>query len=149
MHELGFFGKIRSRRTSLMLNTFSFGTWIMVNLEVEVWKFQHVEKFSKCQAICLNIPPCLTFYVIFKWEKCLYQSCISFKDLQNGHKFHVIWIYNDRVMHFGSLGKSFVQWYRSKMTYNVTSYHLLIKVELALTLNIKVEVDTWIWLCNL
>jgi hypothetical protein len=39
------------------------------------------------------------------------------------------------------LEKSLVQWYRSKMTYNVTSYHMLIKVELALNPNIKVEVD--------
>ena len=124
-----------------MLDTFSSGTWIMVNFEVEVWKFQHVEIFSKCQAIYLNIPSCLTFYVSFKWEMCLHKSCISFKDIQNGHQFHVIWIWYDRVMHFWSLEKSLVQWYRSKMTYNVTSYHMLIKVELAITLNIKVEVD--------
>ena len=95
---------------------FSFGAWNMENLEVEVWKFQHVENFTKCQAIYFNIPPCLTFYVSSKWEKCLHKSCISFKDLQNSHQFHVIWIYNDRVMHFWSFKKSLVQWYRSKMT---------------------------------
>ena len=124
-----------------MLNTFSFGAWIMVNLKVEVWKKLTYQNFSKCQAICLNIPPCLTFYMTFKWETFLHQSCIYFKDLQNGHQFHVIWIWNDRVMHFLSLEKSLDQWYRSKVTYNVTSYHMLIKVELSLTPNIKVEVD--------
>ena len=50
---------------------------------------------------------------------------------------------HDRVMHFWSLEKSLDQWYRSKVTYNVTSYHMLKKVELALTPNIKVEVDTF------
>ena len=114
----------------------------MENFDVEVWKFQHVEIFSKCQAIYLNIPHCLTFYVSFKWEKCLHQSCSYFKDLQTGHQFHVIWIWNDRVMYFWSLEKSLDQWYMSKMTYNVSSYHMLIKVELAPTPNIKVEVDT-------
>ena len=113
----------------------------MVNFEVEVWKFQHVEIFSKCQVIYLNIPPCLTFYVSFKWEKCLHQSFISFEYLKNGYQFHVIWIYNDWVIHFWSLEKALVQWYRSKMTYNVSSYHMLIKVELALTPNTKVELD--------
>ena len=48
----------------------------------------------------------------------------------------------DRVMNFWSLEKSLDQWYRSKVTYNVASYHMLKKVELALTPNIKVEVDT-------
>jgi hypothetical protein len=66
MHELEFFGKFGSRGTSLMLNTFSFGAWVMVNFEVEVWKFQHVENFPKCKVIYLNIPPYLTFYVSFK-----------------------------------------------------------------------------------
>ena len=125
-----------------MFNTFPFEACIMMNFEVEVWKFQHVEIFSKCQAIYLNIPPCLTFYVSFKWEKCLHKSCISLKDLQNGHQFHVIWIWNDRVMHFWSLEKSLDQWYRSKVTYNVTSYHMLKKVELTPTPNIKVELGT-------
>ena len=124
-----------------MFNNFSFGAWNMNNFEAEVWKFQHVEKFSKCQVIYLSIPPCLTFYVSFKWENCLHQSCISFKFLQHGHKFDVIWIWNDRVIYFWSLEKSLVQWYRSKVTYYVTSYHMLIKVELALTPNIKIEVD--------
>ena len=124
-----------------MFNTFSFGAWNMENFEVEVWKFQHVEKFSKCQAIYLNIPPCLTFYVSFKWETYLHKSCNYFKDLKNGHQFHVIWIWKDRFMHFWSLEKSLVQWYRSKMTYNVYSYHMLIKVDLDFTPNIKVEVD--------
>ena len=44
-------------------------------------------------------------------------------------------------MHFWSLEKSLVQWYRVKMTYNVSSYHMLMKVELDFTPNIKVEVD--------
>jgi hypothetical protein len=66
MDELGLFGKVRSRETTFMFNTFPFGACIMMNFEVDVWKFQHVEIFSKCQAIYLNIPPCLTFYVSFK-----------------------------------------------------------------------------------
>jgi hypothetical protein len=66
MHELGFFGKLGSRGTSLMFKKFSFEAWNMENFEVEVWKFQHVEIFSKCQAIYFNIPPCLTFYVSLK-----------------------------------------------------------------------------------
>ena len=49
---------------------------------------------------------------------------------------------HDRVMHFWSLEKSLDQWYRSKVTYSVASYQMLKKVELALTPNIKVEVDT-------
>ena len=44
-------------------------------------------------------------------------------------------------MHFWSWGKSLVQWYRAKMTYNVSSYHMLIKVEFAFTPNTKVELD--------
>ena len=48
---------------------------------------------------------------------------------------------HDRVMHFWSLEKSLDQWYRSKVTYNVTSYHMLKKVELAPTPIINVEVD--------
>ena len=38
--------------------------------------------------------------------------------------------------------KSLDQWYRSKVTYNVTSYHMLKKVELAPTPNIRVELGT-------
>ena len=49
---------------------------------------------------------------------------------------------HDRVMHFWSLEESLDQWYRSKVTYNVASYHMLKKVELAPTPNRKVEVDT-------
>ena len=124
-----------------MLNTFSFGAWNLEKFEVEVWKNLTYKFFSKCQAICLNIPPCLTFYRSFKWEKCLHQSCRYLKDLQNFHQCHVIWILNDRVMHFWSLEKSLDQWYKSKVTYNVASYHILIKVELALTTNINIEVD--------
>ena len=45
-------------------------------------------------------------------------------------------------MHFLSLEKSLDQWYRSKVTYNVASYHMLKKVELSPTPNIKFEVDT-------
>jgi hypothetical protein len=66
MDELGLFGKVRSIGTTFMFNTFPIEAYIMMNFEVEVWKFQHVEIFSKCQAIYLNIPPCLTFYVSFK-----------------------------------------------------------------------------------
>ena len=51
-----FFGKVRSRGTSLMLNTFSFGAWNLEIFEVEVWKNLTYQKNSKCQAICLNIP---------------------------------------------------------------------------------------------
>ena len=138
MNEFELFGKVRSRGTTFMFNTFSFGAWNLEKFEVEVWKILTYQNFSKCQAICLNIPPCLTFYGSFKWEKCLHKSCISLKYLQNGHQFHVIWIWNDRVMHFWSLEKSLDQWYRSKVTYNVASYHMLKKVELANTPNIKV-----------
>ena len=37
--ELGLFGKVRSRGTTFTFNTFSFEAWIMMNFEVEVWKF--------------------------------------------------------------------------------------------------------------
>jgi hypothetical protein len=73
-----------------MFNTFPFEACIMMNFEGEAWKFQHVENFSKCQPIYLNIPPCLTFYVSFKWETCLHQSCSYCKGLKNGHKFDLI-----------------------------------------------------------
>ena len=39
MDELGLFGKVRSRGTTLMFNTFPFGAWNMNNFEVEVLKF--------------------------------------------------------------------------------------------------------------
>ena len=149
MHELGFVGKFGSRGRSLMLNTFSFGAWNLEIFEVEVWKNLTYQNISKCQAICLNIPSCLTFYMSFKWEKCLYKSCSSLKYLQNGHQLDIIWIYNEWVMHFWSWGKSLVQWYWSKMTYNVSSYHMLIKVELDLPPNIKVELDALNWIVQL
>jgi hypothetical protein len=38
MNEFELFGKVRSRGTSLMLNTFSFGAWNLEIFEVEVWK---------------------------------------------------------------------------------------------------------------
>ena len=60
----------------------------------------------------------------------------------NGHQFHAFLIWNDRVMHVWSLAKSLDQWYKSKVTYNVASYHMFKEVELAPTPNIKVEVDT-------
>ena len=66
MDELGIFGKVRSRGTTFMLDTFSFEPWIMMNFEVEVGKIKHVKKNSKCQAICSLIPPWLTFYVSLK-----------------------------------------------------------------------------------
>jgi hypothetical protein len=66
MDEIRLFGKVRSGGTTFMFNIFSFRAWNMENFEVEVWKFEHVEIFSKCQAIYLNIPPCLTFYMSFK-----------------------------------------------------------------------------------
>ena len=66
MDEIGLFWNFRSRGTTLMLNIFPFETCIMVNFEVEVWKFQHVKVFSKCQAICSIIPPWLTFHVSSK-----------------------------------------------------------------------------------
>jgi hypothetical protein len=75
-----------------MLNTFPFGTCIMVNFEVEVWKFQHVGKISKCQVTYFIIPPCLTFYVNSKWERCIHKSYISFKEIKNGHQFGIICI---------------------------------------------------------
>jgi hypothetical protein len=66
MDEIRLFGKVRSRGTTFMLDTFSFEAWIMMNFEVEVGKIKHVKKNSKCQAICSLIPPWLTFYVSFK-----------------------------------------------------------------------------------
>ena len=115
----------------------------MKKFEVEVWKKFTYQNCSKCQAMCLNIPPCLTFYMRFNWETFLHKSCSYLKDLQNYHQFHVIWILNDRVMHFWSLTKSLDQWYRSKVTYNVASYHMFKEVELAPTPNIKVELYTF------
>ena len=85
MDEIGIFGNVRSRGTTFMFNSFPFEACTMMNFEVDVWKFQHIENVSKCQVIYLNIPPCLTFYVSFKLEKCIHQSYISFKYLQNGN----------------------------------------------------------------
>jgi hypothetical protein len=39
MDEIGLFGKVRSRGTTFMFNTFPFGAWNLKNFEVEVWKF--------------------------------------------------------------------------------------------------------------
>jgi hypothetical protein len=39
MDEIGLFGKVRSIGTTLMLKTFPFEACIMMNFEVEVWKF--------------------------------------------------------------------------------------------------------------
>ena len=55
------------------------GTWRILR-----WKFGNfniLKFFSKCQAIYLNIPPCLTFYGSFKWGKCIHQSCSSLKEI--------------------------------------------------------------------
>ena len=124
-----------------MLNTFSFESWIMMNFEVEVGIIKHVKNISKCQAICSLIPPWLSFYVSFKWEGFLHQSCIYLKVLQIGYKFDLIWIYHEGVIHFRSWGKSLVQWYWPKMTYNVSSYHMHLKVEFSIPPNIKVEIE--------
>ena len=55
--EFELFGKVRSRGITLMLNTFSFESWIMMNFEVEVWKIKHIKKKSKYLAICSLLPP--------------------------------------------------------------------------------------------
>ena len=65
-YEIGHFGKVRLRGRTIMLKTVPFGTCIMMNFEVEVWKFQHVEIFSNCQVTYSIIPPCLTSYVSSK-----------------------------------------------------------------------------------
>ena len=44
MNEVRLFGKVRSRGTTIMLNTFPFESFIMMNFEVEVWKFKLVKK---------------------------------------------------------------------------------------------------------
>jgi hypothetical protein len=77
----------------------------------------------------------------FKWETLLLKSCMSFKPIQFGHQFDLIWIWHEGVIHFRSWGKSLVQLYWSEMTYNVSSCHMHLKVEFALPLNIKVELD--------
>ena len=46
-YDFGIFGKVRSRGTTFMLNTFSFEAWIMMNFKVEVWKIKHIKKSSK------------------------------------------------------------------------------------------------------
>ena len=51
------FGKVRSRGTTFMLDTFAFEAWIMMNFEVEVWKIKHINRNSKYQAICSLLPP--------------------------------------------------------------------------------------------
>ena len=59
MDEFELFGKVRLRGITFVFNTFPFGVFMMKKFEVEVWKFFTYQIFSKCQAICLNIPPCL------------------------------------------------------------------------------------------
>ena len=57
MDEFELFGKVRSGGTTFMLNTFPFEACIMMNFEVEVWKFQHVEIF-------LSVKPYLSIFPI-------------------------------------------------------------------------------------
>ena len=116
-----------------------------------------VQKLCTCevQIILTKIDPYLLnhtweIHVLGLFGKCLswprdsnstiaiHKSCISLKNLQNGNKFDLIWIWDEWVMHFWRWGKSLVQWYWSIMAYNVSSYHMLIKVDLALPPNIKV-----------
>ena len=139
--DLGLFGKVRSRGKTLMLNTFSFEAWTMMNFEVEVWEIKHIWKFSKSQVKCSLFPPWITFSMDFKWEAFFNESCSSFKPIQFSHEFDLIWIWHEGVMHFRSWGKSLVRWYWPKMTYNVSSWHMHLQVELGLPTNIKVEVD--------
>ena len=71
----------------------------------------------------------------------LHKSYIYFKPFQFWHKFNLIWIWHEGVMHFRSWGKPLVQWYWPKMTYNIFTWHMHFQVEFALPPNIKVEVD--------
>jgi hypothetical protein len=48
MDKLELFGKARSKGTTFMFNTFPFEACIMIKFKVEVWKFQHIKKISKC-----------------------------------------------------------------------------------------------------
>ena len=108
--DFSLFRKVRSRGTTFMLNTFPFEAWIMMNFEVEVWEIKHIWKFSKSQVKCSLLPPWITFSMDFKWERFLHKNCSSFNLLKFGHKFDLIWIWHEGVMHFRSWGKSLVQW---------------------------------------
>jgi hypothetical protein len=107
--DFGLFGKVRSRGTTLMLKTLTFESCTMINFEVEVWKIKHIWKFSNYQVKCSLLTPWITFSMGFKWKTFLHHSRISFKPLKFGHKFDLIWICNEGVMHFRSWGKSLVQ----------------------------------------
>ena len=139
--DLGRFGMVRSRETTFMLNTFSFEACIMMNFQLEVWEIKHIWKFSKSQVKCSLFPPWITFSMDFKWEAFFNESCSSFKPIQFSHKFDLIWILHEGVMHFRSWGISLVQWTWAKMTYNVSSWHMHFQVEFELPPNIKVEVN--------
>ena len=125
---LGCFRKVTSRGTNLMLNIFPFGAWIMMNFKVEVGEIKHGWKFSKYQVKWPLLPPWITFVMDFKWKNFLHQSCSSSKLLLFGHQFDLVCIWHEGVMHFRSWGKSLVQWYWPKMTYNVSSCHMHFKL---------------------
>ena len=99
--------------------------------------------FSKYKVKWPLLPPWITFAISCKWKWFLHKSCSYFIPFRLGHKFCIIWIWNEGDTHFRSWGKLLVQWWWSKMIYNVSSYHMLIIVELALPRNIRVELGSF------
>ena len=97
--------------------------------------------FSKYKVKWPLLPPWITFAISCKWKWFLHKSCSYFIPLQLGHQFHIIWIWNKGVMHFRSWGKLLVQWWWSKMTYNVSSCHTPLQVEFDISQRIKVGED--------
>ena len=98
-------------------------------------------KFSKYKVKSPLPPPWITYAMSSKWKWFLQKSCSYFIPLQLGHKFHIIWIWNEGVMHFKIWGKLLVPWWWSKMTYNVSSYHMPSQVEFDIDQRIKVGED--------
>ena len=100
-------------------------------------------KFSKYKVKWPLLPPWITFAMSSIWKWFLHKSCSYFIPLQLGHKFHIIWIWNKGIMHFRSWGKLLVQWWWSKMTYNVSSWHMPFQVEFEISQRIKLEKTYW------
>ena len=97
--------------------------------------------FSKYKVKRPLLPPWITFAISCKWKWFLHKSCSYFIPFRLGHKFHIIWIWNEGVMHFRSWGKLLVQWWWSKMTNNVTSWHMTLQVIFDISQRIKVGED--------
>ena len=98
-------------------------------------------KFSKYKVKWPLLPPWITFAMSSKWKCFLHQSYNSFNPTQFGHKLDIIWISYDRVVDFISWGKLLVQWWWSKMTYNVSSWHMTLQVIFDISQRIKVGED--------